>query len=327
MTSLNKKIIQVDFQLSFIQRNEEGAVEALFFIDEMGTEFVLPFDPRNNYNFGICVEINERYYQVCKGKRFDILATEKVISKATGIEIKNHKNNKEFLINVLLRKNKSINFQDKVTGDEVELIRYIDASGNNLYLNKQDFYEIFLSEEEKEYAVISFTYSDLERDYQRTIKKFPNANYTNISPRTVKKGRLLNHDEYDYSILEEIFKGQRARDEKYNGENFYEVFKEIKSNKNEIKIKPDEEIDYGFIEIEGSRQIPENESQKIDNLEKQIKNMQGMIQNLKKENSEQKKELGRLNTEFQKTREDYQRLRRIIDGEDEEFTAVIYPVS
>lgn len=357
------RIINVNFELTHVQKDEQGRIEALIFKDTFGTELTLPYDPRHDYNSGITIDIKEVYYNVYKGKSFGRISTEKVISNATGKEIKPKEEiPQEFLITVLFKKTNSMKFQSKKNGEDVELHRYIDAVGNNFYIQQEELYEIFLTDELMEYATISFTYADLQKDYERTQKKFPNTTAANISTKSARKGKMLDEKEYDYTILNEIYRGQKSRDERYNGENFYEIYSQVLSQREKERLLEDE-YGYGFIgkpveqtletapdevkeeTIEDKRagwkrgaakreqarkevvQALEQSIQRIATLEAQMIAMQEIINNLSTENRDQKTEVQRLKQELNSTREDYIKLRRIFDGEDDKFTAVIYPVS
>ena len=125
----------------------------------------------------------------------------------------------EKMLRVLFKKNKDVRFKDEATGNIVDLIKYSDAQGNNTYLSFQEHQRIFQSGQVTEFILLEYTYDSLIRDFQRTKLKYPDSRTANIKSYSILTGKLLDSNEFDYSILEEIYQGRRnGRDTRFHGE-------------------------------------------------------------------------------------------------------------
>lgn len=399
---INRKKITIEFHLTHFQRDEYGNIETLFFVDQLGTVLTIKYNQSEDYNLGIRVVIDEYVYHNLKGKGITLNSCESVESIATNSEIFpkiNKETNREtrneqtvlpspedslvkgnleskieeprkevVILRRLFRKHlikKSIN---RFTGQEDTIIKFNDTERNALYITEEQYYGLTSSTEVNGFLIIEILQSDLERDLERTRKMYAENNSANISPESIRYLKVLNPNEFDHSILNEIFNGKWRRDERYSSEDILDLHERIRRWREERNMRREErsqnrdseprnenirnenQPDYDFNipvvtpittqvpsqlqeeEVQVPEQIIQNEVElnKVDGrkagaqkrwerinrqahvIEQQaalIKELRQRIEYLEAENNE------------------LIRLKKIFNGEDDEFLGIIQPIS
>lgn len=425
---INRKKITIEFHLTHYQRDEYGNVETLFFVDQVGSVLSIGYNQFEDYNLGIRVVIDEYVYHNLKGKGITLNSCESVESIATNSEIfskKNKETNREtrneqtvlpspedtlkqdivepqpiepkkevVILRRLFRKHlikKSIN---RFTGQEDTIIKFNDTERNALYITEEQYYGLTSSTDVNDFLIIEISQSDLERDLERTRKMYAENNSANISPESIRYLKVLGPNEFDHSILNEIFNGKWRKDERYNSNDILDLHERIRRWREERNMRREErsqnrdseprnenirnenQPDYGFnvpvitpittqvsSQPQQESQVPEQVTQNVVQLEKVdgrkagaqrrwerinrqahvIEQQAELIKQLRQriEYLESTKEMS--NTEIQQAQiindltmrisqleaqnKEFLRLKRIFNGEDDEFLGIIQPIS
>ncbi|NBO17580.1 MAG: hypothetical protein EBV07_01690, partial [Proteobacteria bacterium] len=227
MASIKQNKIKKLFIYSYAQENEEGVLEALFFVDEAGKTFCTSFKENLNYSEGIEIEVDEYLYRTSQSISLrDVSSARVIASNSDLINKETEEKVIEPVLQVLFKRNGEVNFTDYQTKKTIHRIRFTDAHGNNSYLSQEDIIRIFGTEGITDYAVLGFTKTDFDEDFNKTRVSYPNGVFTNIRPNSIRVGKFLDPIEYDFLILQEIYFGQKFNDERYEGM-FFDIYSSI----------------------------------------------------------------------------------------------------
>ena len=327
MAGIKQNKIKKVFTYSFGQENEEGVLEALFFIDESGRTFSTHFNQELDYSEGIEIEVDEYLYRTSQsiGLR-DVSSARVIASNLDLISKETEEKVVEPVLQVLFKRNGEVNFTDYQTKKTIHRIRFTDAHGNNSYLASEDIIRIFGTEIITDFAVLGFTKTDFDEDFKKTRVSYPNGVFTNIRPNSIRAGKFLDPNEYDFMILQEIYYGQKFNDERYEGM-FFDIYSSIIEERKEAtaEVKTKDQIDPSKRE-NWKRGAEKREAQR-QQVKVELAEALRRIEELEALLAGEKQEKEQLQIEISKVQHDYKRLRSILDGEDDKLFASIHIVS
>lgn len=319
---INKqKSIGIVFEFSHYNRDEDGNIESIAFLDDRGTEIILFFNPLNDYSNNIEVFINEELYLKNKGKLISPEMTIKILSLADNKEIIISKplneDGKEKAFKFLFRRGKVNPYFNEKTQESYNLHKFFDSAQNYIYFREDHFPQIFGTEGVEDFVFLSLTYSAYLQALKKTQIRYPWMNTALLTIDLLTRVERVDTNEYDLNILKQIFSGQRRGDPKYDG-TFEEVYLRIREERNERETKKltFENFDYQIIPVdqikaEGTTVNKDEKDlikEELNEAYKRITDLENRLGQLEKENRELK------------------RLKDMVNGEDSEYFATIHPV-
>jgi len=369
-----KRLLTIEFKPNFVQTDENGQIETLFFQDDHGTEISLNYNPNADYSKGILVTIEEAKYKVYKGKMIGSSACELIVSIASKTEIResekeikseaikpaevnietlSEEEENDVELTILFKMSIFKNSTDKDTNQEVRIVRYNDSSGNNFYLTENEYEMLFGKKYFNKFIALTMSLEDIKRDFERTKLRYPESTRANISWKSVRTAKELSSSEYDWTLLEEILEGQRVGDPRYNTTSIFNLYQEIFRSREEERKRREAELEFNAPivapvnttnpqiqkptlepKVDGRRAGAQRRVEKMrqdqemkNMLERRVIELENIIKNLEANLQGRERELAHLRSEYSATRANYEKLRRIFDGEDDSYTAVIYPIS